>query len=109
MKTLEDLELIRERARKSISIRCGEQRASIVVSMGTSTSEARQVVASILDGLREHRIADVAVVQKASSESVDAQPTVEVIKPGASGIKFDRVTPETARRIVEQEILSANP
>lgn len=108
MKTLEDLEVIRKNARRSISIRCGEQQASIVVSMGRSMSENRRVISAVLEGLRLRGMVDVAVVQSAFTEGEEILPSIEVIRPGGSGTKYDGVTPEAVQSIIDREIVSAN-
>lgn len=102
MKTIQDLEQIRKRARKWISIRSGDQRATVVVS----GPGARQVTSSILDGLSIHEMTDVAVVQRDASQ---AQSTVELMRPNMPCSIFCGLTPEAASSVVVREIGSTNP
>lgn len=108
MKSLQDLEAIRERARYQTRLREGTSEARIIVGMGTCgiAAGARDVMTAILDELGRRGVSDVAVTQTGCIGLCDQEPLVTVEKPGQPSVMYGRVTPDRARRIVSQHLIN---
>jgi len=107
MKTLADLQKIREQVQKQIKVRDGEHRGKIVVAMGTCgiASGARETMSAILDELEVQGITDVFVTQTGCKGICDKEPVVDVIMPGQPTVTYGLVTPERARAIVRGHVV----
>lgn len=108
MKSLQDLEAIRERARYQTRLREQASEARIVVGMGTCgiAAGAREVMTAVLDELGRRGISDVAVTQTGCIGLCDQEPLVTIEKPGQPRVLYGRVTADRARRIVSQHLIN---
>ena len=108
MKTLADLQKIREQALHSMSVREGQQRCKIVVAMGTCgiACGAREVMTAVLSELDRLGVTDVAVTQSGCMGLCDKEPTMDVVISGESVVTYGYVTPEKARSIVDKHVLN---
>lgn len=108
MKSLQDLEAIRERARQSTRQREAGNRARIIVGMGTCgiAAGARETMAAILDELNRRSITDVAVTQTGCSGLCEQEPLITVELPGRPAVLYGHVSGERARRIVSQHVIN---
>ncbi|ADN02316.1 hypothetical protein STHERM_c13760 [Spirochaeta thermophila DSM 6192] len=79
----------------------------IVVGMGTSgiAAGAKETLDAFLRIIEEKGLTNVAVRQVGGFGLDYAEPTVEVIMPGMPRVIYGKVTPDVARRIVEDHIL----
>jgi (2Fe-2S) ferredoxin len=107
MKTLADLQKIREQVQKQMKVREGEQRGKIVVAMGTCgiASGARETMSAILDELEKQGVSDVTVTQTGCKGICDKEPVVDVAMPGQPTVTYGLVTPERARAIVNGHVI----
>jgi (2Fe-2S) ferredoxin len=108
MKTLADLQRIREQAQQAIKVREGQQKCKIVVAMGTCgiASGAREVMAAVLEEIERSGLTDVTVTQSGCKGLCDKEPTVDVVKTGQPTVTYGLVTPERARTIVAQHVIN---
>jgi NADP-reducing hydrogenase subunit HndB len=108
MKTLADLQKIREQAQQSIKLREGEQKCKVVVAMGTCgiASGAREVMSAILDELEQRGATDVAVSQTGCKGLCEKEPIVDVIMAGQPPITYGYVTADKARTIVDEHVIN---
>lgn len=109
MKTLEDLKKVREKALEQMKVREGKYAAKVVVAMGTCgiAAGARDVMTAILDELDKRGISDVAVTQTGCKGLCEQEPTVDVIKDGAT-VTYGYIDAEKARQIVAQHLVNGN-
>lgn len=107
MKTIADLQKIREQALQTMKVREGQHECKIVVAMGTCgiASGAREVMAAILDELDKRGVSDVAVTQTGCKGLCDKEPTVDVVRAGQPTVTYGLITPERARTIVSQHVV----
>lgn len=108
MKSLKDLDRIREKALEMTRVRQGQGLVKVVVGMGTCgiAAGARDVMAAILDELQKRNLTAVTVSQTGCVGLCDQEPMVDVIKSGEPRVTYGRVTPEVARRIVAEHIVN---
>lgn len=108
MKSLQDLEAIRERARQAVRQREAGSRARIVVGMGTCgiAAGARETMTAILDELNRRGISDVAVTQTGCIGLCEQEPLVTVEVPGRPRTTYGHVDADRARRIVSQHVVN---
>ncbi|TYP57658.1 NAD(P)-dependent iron-only hydrogenase iron-sulfur protein [Thermosediminibacter litoriperuensis] len=109
IKSIEELEKIREQARELINLRKdNENKTRIVVGMGTCgiSAGARQVLLAILDELKKRNISDVIVTETGCIGMCRFEPMVDVIKPNQPKVTYVNVDADKARQIVARHIVN---
>lgn len=109
VKSLEDLERIREQAKEMIDYRVGnENKTRVVVGMGTCgiAAGARTVMMAMLDELKKRNVHDVIVTETGCAGLCQYEPQVDVIKPGEPKVTYVNVKPESAREIVVKHLIN---
>jgi len=108
VKTREELQALRERARAALSVRDSQGGARVVIAMGTCgiAAGARDVMAALLEELSERGLTNVTVSQTGCKGLCDKEPMVEVHTPGTPAITYGGVTPQVMRRIVADQIVN---
>jgi NADP-reducing hydrogenase subunit HndB len=111
VKSLEDLEKVRQEARERLRLREGGQDTRVVVGMGTCgiAAGAREVVAAFVDELARRRLTNVSVTQTGCVGLCESEPLVSLYTPGGEKVTYAYVTPERARQIVAQHIVNGRP
>ena len=107
MKTLADLRAVKEKAKKELAAREQNARYRITVAMGTCgiAAGARNVMSAILDEIGKRNVEDAQVSQTGCLGYCDQEPLVQVTQADKSVITYGKVTPEIARRIVDEHII----
>ncbi len=110
IKSPEDLKKVKEEAQAALRVREGENRAQVVVAMGTCgiAAGARGVMAALLDELAKRGISDVLVTQSGCKGLCDREPMVEVTMQGKAPVVYADVTAERMRTIVAQHLVNGN-
>lgn len=108
MKSVSDLEKIRQEARERLAVREGGQQIRVAVGMGTCgiAAGAREVVQAFMDELFVRKMSNVSVTQTGCAGLCEYEPMVTVTAPGAPTVTYVYVTPEKARQIVAQHIVN---
>lgn len=108
MKTLADLREIKEKAKRDMAAREKTARYHIVVAMGTCgiAAGARNVMTAILDEINKRNITDTVVTQTGCLGYCDQEPLVQVVQPDKATITYGKVSPEVARTIIADHIVS---
>ncbi|MDI3533988.1 MAG: NADP-reducing hydrogenase subunit HndB [Thermosediminibacterales bacterium] len=109
MKSIEELNKIREKAREMTWLRQGDKKATkIVVGMGTCgiAAGARQVMTAIIDELKKRNKTDVIVTQTGCIGFCKYEPLLDVITPDGEKTTYVNLTPEMAREIVIKHIIN---
>ncbi len=106
MKSVDDLNKLRERARNALNLRNGEASARVVIAMGTCgiAAGARDVLLAVVDELSARGITDVVVTQSGCRGLCEREPMMEVQKPGLPIVTYGDLDPEKARAIVAEHI-----
>ncbi|MDF2870993.1 MAG: hypothetical protein K0R05_2568 [Anaerocolumna sp.] len=109
MKTLEELQAIREKMQGQIGLRSETaSQTRVVVGMATCgiASGARPVLTALSDAVQERNLTDIAVVQTGCIGLCQYEPIVEVFAPGKEKVTYVKMTPEKALEVLEQHLLS---
>ena len=108
MKTREDLQALREKARAALAVRDSQSGARVIIAMGTCGigAGAREVLSALLDELSLRGLTNVTVSQTGCKGLCDQEPLVEVHTPGTAPVSYGRVTPQIMRRIVADQIVN---
>ncbi|KYO64797.1 NADP-reducing hydrogenase subunit HndB [Thermovenabulum gondwanense] len=109
IKSLEELEKIREQAKDLINLRKdNENKTRIVVGMGTCgiSAGARQVLLAILDEIKKRNLNDVIVTETGCIGLCKFEPLIDVIKPGQPKVTYVNLDAEKARQIVAKHIVN---
>ena len=111
MKNLDELRKIRDEVRQSLSLRNGNQRARIVVGMGTCgiAAGARDTMKAFMDLLARENIGDVALTAAGCAGFCDREPCVDVHLQDSPVVHYAHVDAQAAERIVAGHILKGEP
>ncbi len=111
MKTLADLQKIREDMQRKISIR-NENDADTRVIVGMATcgiaAGARPVLAAMVEEVGRRNLQHVVVTQTGCIGVCRLEPIVEVLEPGKEKVTYVKMTPEKARRVVAEHLVNSN-
>ena len=112
MKTLEELNAIRDKMKSRVSIqRDSDAGTRIVVGMATCGIAAG--AAPVLEVLKEEaaRITDgsVEVTQVGCIGICQYEPVVEITRPGESKVTYVKMTAEKAKEVFEKHVLGGKP
>lgn len=108
MKSLDDLERIRERAKEATRLRDNANATRVVVGMGTCgiAAGAREVMTAILTEVARRGLADVIVTQTGCVGLCDQEPLVDVQIPGRPSVTYGRVDAVRARDIIARHVVN---
>jgi NADP-reducing hydrogenase subunit HndB len=106
MKTLKELEEIRQRTLDRVNQRKDRTTTRIVVGMATCgiAAGARPVLLAIMEEVEKLGLTDVTVAQTGCIGLCKVEPIVEVFKPGEEKVTYVKMDAEKARRIVREHI-----
>ena len=112
MKSLKELEAIRDRMRQTVNTRESDTNAiRVVVGMATCgiSAGARPVLNAIVEELARENVAGVQVTQTGCIGICQYEPVVEVYAPGKEKVTYVKMTPEKAIRMVHQHLMKGEP
>ena len=112
MKTLAELQAIRDKARAQIGIR-EEDKAAGRVRGGMATcgiaAGARPVLNAFVEEVAKRNMTEkVAVTQTGCIGICQYEPVVEVLVPGQEKVTYVKMTPEKAVRVVNDHLVNGN-
>ena len=105
MKSLTELQKIRDQVRRELEVRNGNQRTRVIVGMGTCgiAAGARDTMRAFMDEVDRAGLADVAVVAAGCAGHCEHEPLVEVVTDDGS-VRYGNVDQDAARRIFQDHI-----
>ena len=112
MKSIAELQAIREQARAKIAMREGSHEGTrIIVGMATCgiAAGARPVLNAFVEEIAKRNLQNVTVVQTGCIGMCQFEPIVEVIAPGKEKVTYGMMSPEKAVRVVTDHIVNGNP
>ena len=108
MKTLEELQAIRERMKARVNNRgiADESNFRIVVGMATCgiAAGARNTLAALTAEVEEKHLDNVIVSQAGCIGICRFEPVVEVFEPGKEKVTYVKMTAEKAKTVVEKHL-----
>lgn len=110
MKSLAELEAIRNKAIKNVDLRTKNFEKKVVVGMATCgiAAGARPVLTAFVEEVAKRNLSDVVVGQTGCIGVCRLEPIVEVFLPGQEKVTYVKVKPEMAKRIVSEHIVNGN-
>ena len=112
MKSIADINAIREQMQSKVLIRDNtkEGETHVFVGMGTAGLQlgAVEVFNAFVDEISSRLIKNVRI-SRAGSIDAKAQPAVEVVLPGKAPVTYAGLTADKVKVIVEKHILGGEP
>ncbi len=111
MKSLAELQEIRDRTRNQVILRENNDNAiRVLVGMATCgiAAGARPVLAAMVDEVAKRGLANVTVTQTGCIGICQFEPVVEIVAPGQEKITYVHMTPEKAIRVVNDHLVNGN-
>ncbi|MGI6164152.1 MAG: (2Fe-2S) ferredoxin domain-containing protein [Bacillota bacterium] len=111
MKSMEDLERLKEETLQEIRLRSSSGSPRIVVGMGTCgiAAGARETMLAMIDELRKRKKLDVTITETGCVGLCVKEPIVEVHIPGQQKVVYGNVDPSRGRQIVLSHIINHKP
>ena len=112
MKSLAELQAIKDRMKDKGVLREGTSQVRVVVGMATCgiAAGARPVLNAFVEAVNESGLAgDVTVSQTGCIGICQYEPVVEVYEAGGVKTTYVKMTPEKAKTVVEKHLKGGNP
>ena len=111
MKSIKDLQAIRDRALEKVDMRNQTDGIRIVVGMATCgiAAGARPVMLQFVEEISNRHLKDVTVSQTGCIGLCQYEPIVEVYQTGKEKVTYVHMTPDKAARIVTEHIVNGKP
>ncbi len=113
MKSLAELEAIRQRTLERINLRREDESENIRVVIGMATcgiaAGARPVMMEFMNEINKRSLKEVTVSQTGCIGMCRLEPMVDVYMPGKEKVTYVHMTPEKARRVVAEHIVNGRP
>ena len=110
MKSLAELEAIRNRMRESVNIRNENNVDSIRIVVGMATcgiaAGARPVLAAFVDEVNKRGLKNVMVTQTGCIGLCRLEPIVEIYVPGQEKVTYVKMTPDKVASIVSEHLVN---
>ena len=111
MKSLEELQAIRDKARASVNIReSAEAETRVLVGMATCgiAAGAKPVLNAFVEEVAKRDLKGVMVTQTGCIGICQYEPVVEVVTPGQEKVTYVKMTAEKALRVVNDHLVNGN-
>ena len=112
MKTLAELQAIKERMQSKVVLREGSSEKRVVVGMATCgiAAGARPVLNAFVEQVNAQNLSgDVTVTQTGCIGICQYEPVVEVFEAGKEKVTYVKMTAEKAARVVEEHLKGGMP
>jgi NADP-reducing hydrogenase subunit HndB len=105
-----DLEKIREKVRKTSSLRQGKARAKVTVHMGTCgiAAGSRKILTALLEAIEKAKLTDVIVTTSGCAGLCSSEPMATLEITGEPPVKYVNLTPEKIEEILKEHIINGN-
>ena len=111
MKSLAELQAIKEKMRDKVILREGVNSVRGVVGMATCgiAAGARPVLNALVEGVNKEGLTEKVTVSQTGCIGIcQLEPIVEVFEPGKEKITYVKMTPEKAARVIEEHLKNGN-
>ena len=112
MKSLAELQAIREKTLNKISMRKdADEGTRIVIGMATCgiAAGARPVMLKFMDEIQTRGLQNVTVSQTGCIGMCRLEPILDVLVPGKEKVTYVKVNPDMVGRIVAEHIVNGRP
>ena len=111
MKSLAELQAIKEKMRDKVILREGVNSVRVVVGMATCgiAAGARPVLNALVEGVNKEGLTEKVTVSQTGCIGIcQLEPIVEGFEPGKEKITYVKMTPEKAARVIEEHLKNGN-
>lgn len=111
MKSLAELQAIKEKMRDKVILREGVNSVRVVVGMATCgiAAGARPVLNALVEGVNKEGLTKKVTVSQTGCIGIcQLEPIVEVFEPGKEKTTYVKMTPEKAARVIEEHLKNGN-
>ncbi len=112
MKSLAELEAIKNKIKNQVDLRKDVDHENIRIVVGMATcgiaAGARPVLSALVDEVGKRGLSDVTVTQTGCIGMCRLEPIVEVMMPGNEKVTYVKMTEEKARKIIAEHIVNGN-
>ena len=111
MKSLAELQAIKEKMRDKVILREGVNSVRVVVGMATCgiAAGARPVLNALVEGVNKEGLTEKVTVSQTGCIGIcQLEPIVEVFEPGKEKVTYVKMTPEKAARVIEEHLKNGN-
>ncbi len=113
MKSMAELEAIRQRTLQRINLRREDEDKNVRVVVGMATcgiaAGARPVMMKFMDEINTRGLSQVTVSQTGCIGMCRLEPMVDVYMPGKEKVTYVHMTPEKVGRVVAEHIVNGRP
>lgn len=111
MKSIADLQAIREKAKQQMEQRKDQSGYRIVVGMATCgiAAGARPVMTALLEIVRKDNLSNVTVTQTGCIGMCRLEPIVEVTGPEGNKVTYVKMDADKAAKVIEQHVKNGRP
>ena len=112
MKSLAELNAIRDKAKANMNVRDdSESSTRVLVGMATCgiAAGAKPVLTALVDEVARRNLSHVTVSQTGCIGLCQYEPIVEALEPGKEKVTYVKVTPELVALIVCDHLVNGNP
>lgn len=111
MKTIAELEAIRQRSKGQVGVRKDREGTRVVVGMATCgiAAGARPVMLAFVEEVNKRGLQHVTVSQTGCIGMCRLEPIVEVFVPGKDKVTYVHMTPEKVGRVIAEHIVNGRP
>ena len=111
MKSLKELEEIRQRTLEPVNLRKEREGIRVVVGMGTCgiAAGARPVLLAFVEEVKKRNIQNVTITQTGCIGVCRLEPMVDVYLPGEEKVTYVKMTPEKAQKVVVEHLVNGQP
>ena len=112
MKSLAELQAIRDRARAAVNIReNSEAKTRVLVGMATCgiAAGARPVLQAFTEEVAKKNLQNVTIAQTGCIGICQYEPVVEITCPGQEKVTYVKMTPEKVARVVSEHLVGGHP
>ncbi len=107
MKSLAELQAIKEKMQNKVALRDGSGEMRVVVGMATCgiAAGARPVLSTFVEEIANEGLASKVTVSQTGCIGIcQYEPVVEIMEAGKEKVTYVQMTPEKAKRVVEEHI-----
>ena len=111
MKSLAELQAIKDRMKDKVILREGVNDIRVVVGMATCgiAAGARPVLATLVEEVNAAGLSDKVTVSQTGCIGIcQYEPIVEVFEAGKDKVTYVKMTPDKAKRVVEEHLKGGN-
>lgn len=109
MKSMTELQAVREKMQKQINVRDnGDDRIRVVVGMATCgiAAGAQPVLTAFLEEIEKRGLKNVTVTQTGCIGVCRLEPIAEVYVPGEERVTYVKLTPDMVPKIVSEHLVN---